>query len=251
MWIGHVAPALFLRPYLPAVPLSVLFLGCASADCVGFVFSLLGIEQFRYNPLKHGVLPYDFLMPYSHSLLGMTVWALLYASIATILVLTGVIRSGPRQSKSSPAPSWISIFVPTVLVTISHWLFEIPVHRTLRDGVPLVPEGSIKFGWGWFEYQLLSNALEFALFLPAVAFYFAKTRPATPQQQLPWYSSPKVFVVFCVVSQLMVCAAPHWFYKHTPDTIMLVNGLVLMAAETGVAHMVDRERVSGAVKTKA
>jgi len=255
MWIGHVAPAFLLRPFLPRLPLSVLFFACASADFVAFLFSLVGIEIFRFNPVKHGALPYDFLMPYTHSLAGMAAWGVLYAAVTAMLVRSNVLQSGDQAARSKvvsaaqraqPAASFMSLFLPTLLLVVSHWVLEVPVHRTLKDGVPLVPHGDTKFGWGLFNQQMLSNALELSLFLPAFAFYLSRTQPVpfgVPTMTPPWYARPATFGLFCTVSQLMVCAAPHWFYKMTPDSVMLMNGLMLMAAESAMVHAVDTRRM--------
>lgn len=251
MWIGHVFPAFLVRPFLPRLPLSLLFFGCASADFLAFLLSLVGVEVFRYNPIKHGTLPYDFLMPYTHSLLGMSAWAVLYAAVCAALVSSGTLSTPDARAAPGRKSSAMSIFTPIALLVISHWVLEIPVHRTLKDGVPLIPGGDIKFGWGGFNFQLWSNVLELGLFLPAFAFYVMKTSPAGVSKKqtasgvdtlVPWYARPVTFGMFCVVSQLMVCAAPQWFYALTPDTVMLCNGLLLMAAETAMAHAMDMRR---------
>jgi hypothetical protein len=125
---------------------------------------------------------------------------------------------------------------------------EVPVHRTLRDGVKIWPHSlGAGYGWGWYSEQVFANVLELGLFFGAFLVYMYRTVPAqansTRQSAL---DTPTTFVAACTASQLFVCAAPHWFYAAAPESIVMLNGLALMAFESFLAHRMDSQRVAPA-----
>ncbi len=57
---------------------------------------------------------------------------------------------------------------------VSHWLLDLIVHR---PDLPLYPGQSTKFGFGLWNYPLLSNIIEVAIFVAGVIIYYKQTAP--------------------------------------------------------------------------
>ena len=80
MFIGHFAVALAAKRAAPAVSLGTMILSCQLADLIWPTLVLLGVERLAIAPGITVVTPLDFQSyPYSHSLLMLTVWALVVA----------------------------------------------------------------------------------------------------------------------------------------------------------------------------
>jgi len=230
MFIGHAAPAFVGKLFLPNTNLGALWVACGLADLLTFTFAVFGIETFRFNKSKVGALPYDFLNPYTHSLAGMMVFGAIY-TVAYLAITHSDAKSASTVNRAAVI----------LAIVASHWFLEIPVHRIVLDGVPLLPvSGSRKFGYGLFDYQLLENILELSLFLPAAYAYGQATQYKTQPKQ--WYERLDYFVGFCVFTQLFVCAAPRFVYENTPDSLMCVNAVLLIASHAFMAYKVDSNR---------
>lgn len=229
MFIGHSAPAFLIKLLLPHTDLGALVLGCNLADILGFSFATVGIETFRFNNSKVGALPYDFLNPYSHSLLGMALFGVVYTLFYLIITMNNNIKN----------QTFIHRFIGIELCVILHWLFEIPVHRIILDGVPLVPNGAIKFGYSLFDYQITENILELSLFITAALIYKYST---SSSKTLAWYQDINSYIVICTIIQLFVCAAPRFVYAYTPNKVMSAQSVVIYLVVSWLAHQVDKLR---------
>jgi len=229
MWIGHAAPAFFAKPTVPSVSLGALFVAVGLADALCFTFALFGIETFRFNPAKVGALPYDFINPYTHSMIGMMGFGAVYTAFY-LFILRNESFGGNTMKRAAVIMALVA----------SHWFLEIPVHRTVLDGVQIWIKDTVRYGWSLFDYQLAENALELGLLLPAIAFYAAYTKQR--EGAIPWYARLDYFTGILVFSQLFVCAAPRFVYETVPDTIMTANAVLLIAAHSWQADQVDKHR---------
>ncbi|MCD6042030.1 MAG: hypothetical protein K0R40_1633 [Burkholderiales bacterium] len=156
MFIGHFAVALAAKRAAPGVSLGTLFLAAQLADLVWPTLVLLGIESFSIRPGITAVTPLDFThYPYSHSLVGMTAWA----------VLLGVSFFLLRRTARGAA----ILFA----VVLSHWLLDVASHR---PDMPLTLGGVERLGLGLWNSRLATLAVEGALFAACLWIYTRTTR---------------------------------------------------------------------------
>ncbi len=156
MFIGHFAVALAAKRAAPGVSLGTLFLAAQLADLVWATLVLLGIESFSIRPGITAVTPLDFRhYPYSHSLVGMTAWA----------VLLGVSFFLLRRNARGAA----ILFA----VVLSHWVLDVASHR---PDMPLTLGGVERLGLGLWNSRLATLAVEGALFAACLWIYTRTTR---------------------------------------------------------------------------
>ncbi|MBX9898007.1 MAG: hypothetical protein K2Y17_08945 [Qipengyuania sp.] len=143
MYIGHFAPALAASAATPDAPrLGTLFVAAQLVDLAFFAFVIMGVENMRVVPGIIAMNPMDlYHMPYTHSLLGATLWGLGFG--LAVLAVTRNLTAG----------IWAAV------VVASHWLLDLLVHRPdlTLDGGPQ------KLGLGLWDYPLLAIPLELAL----------------------------------------------------------------------------------------
>lgn len=156
MFIGHWAPAFLAAAVAPRAPkLGTLFVAGQLVDWAFFALSISGIEKMRIEPGATAMNSMDlYHMPYTHSLLGCSAWALLFAAVLMIWrrdMLTAAIGG---------------------FVVLSHWFLDLLVHRpdlTLAGAPP-------KLGFGLWNYPLIEMPLELALIGGCFAFYLRNTK---------------------------------------------------------------------------
>ncbi len=161
MFIGHFAPALVARGLTEEAPrLGTLFIAGQLVDWAFFTFAMVGIEDLRIVPGITAMNPMDlYHMPYSHSLLGTLVWALLFGLVVYM------------ASRNTIAAAWGAV------VVASHWLLDWLVHR---PDLTLAGSGR-KFGLGLWNMPLVEMPLEIGLVLLAFWFYARRTKgPVVP-----------------------------------------------------------------------
>lgn len=194
MFVGHYAAAYAGKAVVPRAPLWLLLIAAQAVDLLWAVLLLSGVEQAH---LDHR-LPSNPLvaesMPYSHSLLGGVVVALLVAALA--------LRIWRHRG----------IAVAAAFVVLSHWFCDWLMHRpdlTLY-GVPP------KLGLGLWEFPLLAHSLEIALLLLTAAW--ASRQVDAPQQRGLW-----IVAGVLLVSQLYAALFP------PPPTITLMAVTLLLS----------------------
>lgn len=181
MFIGHFAPAFAAAACNHRAPkLAVLFIAAQLVDWAFFAFTLVGIEQMRIDANASVMVPFDlFYMPYTHSLLGTCVFALLFGMLTWGLsrqVIAGILAG---------------------LVVLSHWLLDLLVH------VPdlTLAGGTEKIGFALWNYPLIAIPLELGVTLLAFYWYFRATKgPVGPPlvllgmmltfQAINWFGPP-------------------------------------------------------------
>lgn len=156
MFLAHFAIGFGSKAAAPKVSLGTLFLAAQFIDLLWPTLLLLGIE--RVNILSDGTRqpPLDFVYyPYSHSLLMVTAWAVLFAAVyyATQRNRTGAIV--------------------LCLAVISHWLLDLIVHF---PDLPLYPGDSPLLGFELWSSPLVALALEFAIFALGLWLYLRTTK---------------------------------------------------------------------------
>jgi len=86
MFIGHFAPAFVAAAaYSRGPKLGTYFVAAQLVDWAFFSLAILGVEKMRIDPGATVMVPFDlYFMPYTHSLAGTAVWALVFGIILAI-----------------------------------------------------------------------------------------------------------------------------------------------------------------------
>ena len=217
MFIGHYAPALALQGVRKSPSLMAGFIAVQLVDIGFFSLNLLGIEKWRLNPAITGLMPVDlYYMPFTHSLLGAAIWALIAGCIATALADRG---------RKLIAGITIGALV------LSHWVLDLLVHH---HDLGLLGDQPPKLGLALWDQPWIEMPLEIALVLAAMVAYKSITQANTPKGDLPLWSL--LLVMF--VSQSI-----NWFAP-TPPTVLAFSGLALFSygAFIALAWWLDQTR---------
>jgi membrane-bound metal-dependent hydrolase YbcI (DUF457 family) len=169
MFIGHYAVALGARRYAAPASLGTLFMACQLADLIWPNLVLLGIEKVEVDPGNTALTPLNFVSyPYSHSLVGLVLWSLLFGIAYALLART------PRR-------------VPVVLalVVFSHWILDVLSHR---PDMPLSPGSSVFLGLGLWNLPVAAVSLELLLFAVGTWSYVKFTQPVDRTGSVAFWS---------------------------------------------------------------
>ena len=211
MFIGHFAPAFAAAAVSSRAPkLPTLFVAAQLVDWAFFSFALVGIEKMRITPGITKMNGMDlYFMPYTHSLLGSAVWALVFGLLMLIVY---------RQ------------FVAALLgagVVMSHWLLDWLTHRpdmTLAGGT----EG---YGLGLWNMPWIEMPLEVGITLAAFVWFVRHTKgPVGPPMIL--------------ISVLLLFQAIDWFGPAPAEAgaPLYLTALVSYAVVTAIAWWVSDTR---------
>ena len=163
MFIGHWAPAFAAAAYSKRAPkLGTLFIAGQLVDWGFFALATVGVEHMRIEPGATAMNPLDlYHMPYTHSLLGSAIWA---------IVFMGVLLIARREMTTALIGG---------LVVLSHWFVDLLVHRPDLT----FAGGESKIGFGLWNYPAIAIALELGITLAAFLWYIRKSKgPVMP----PW-----------------------------------------------------------------
>ncbi len=158
MFIGHFAVAFAAKRAVPSVSLGTLFVAAQLADLIWPTLVLLGIEVVRIHPGITAMTPLEFVhYPWSHSLLALAAWALLFAAAVAW-----------RHGQAAPR-----IAVVVGAVVLSHWVLDVVSHR---PDMPLTLAGPTRLGLGLWYSVPATLVVEITMFLLAVRSYAFTTR---------------------------------------------------------------------------
>lgn len=211
MYIGHFAPAFAAAAISPRAPkLATLFVAAQLVDWAFFILVTVGIEAFRITPGITVMSAMDlYHMPYTHSLLGSAVWAVIFG-----LIITAAYRD-------------FAAGVLAAFVVISHWILDFLVHApdlTIAGTPP-------KLGLGLWNYPWIEMPLEILITVSSLAWYMRRTKgPVGPP--------------FILITILLLFQTIDWFGPH-PQTAGLQLQLIALssfAIATALAWWVDDTR---------
>ena len=158
MFLGHFGAALALKRLEPKLSLGTLFLAVQLPDLLWGAFLLLGWEQVRIDPGYTAVTPLQFVhYPISHSLLGMTAWA---------LALAAAYYSWPTRDTSR---HWQAAALVGLAVA-SHFPLDVLVHA---PDLPLSGGSPARLGLGLWNHPTATLLLELGALGAGVAVYVA------------------------------------------------------------------------------
>jgi hypothetical protein len=156
MFIGHFALGFAAKRIVPRVSLAMLFLAAQFADILWPFFLAAGFEQVAIEPGNTAVTPLNFISyPYSHSLVTMIAWGLIFAFAYEKITHTR------------------GAFLVLSALVVSHWLLDFVTHR---PDMPVYPGGA-RFGLGMWKSMPLTAAVESVLYAAGVWIYARTTRP--------------------------------------------------------------------------
>lgn len=184
MFIGHFGVGLASKKIEKKPSLGTLFLAAQFIDLLWPFFIIFGIEQVNIEPGNTAFNPLSFIYyPFSHSLLGVIVWAFLFGLIYFIL---------KKSFRSS---------VILGLLVISHWILDLITH--IPD-LPLFPWSSLKVGFGLWNSVPSTIIVEGAIFFAGVYFYLSSTKANNVTGTYSFWS----LIIFLIVVYVMNIIGP-------------------------------------------
>ncbi|NJD22786.1 MAG: hypothetical protein FIA82_08995 [Melioribacter sp.] len=156
MFIGHFGVGLAAKKVDSRPSLGTLFIASQFIDLLWPIFLLLGIEKVQIEPGNTAVTPLNFISyPYSHSLFGVLIWAILLAAVYYSL------KKNFRTS------------LLLGLLVLSHWILDLFTHR---PDLQLLPWSDFKVGLGLWNSVTLTIIVEGLIFILGAYFYLSATR---------------------------------------------------------------------------
>jgi len=222
MFVGHYAVSLALKGVEKNASLGMLFLAVQFVDILFFPFVLMGIERMNiienYTASTHFELVF---MPYTHSLLAAFLWA------GTAYLIFRFMLSKRAVKKSSIA------FVIAIAV-VSHWFLDLIVHTPV---LPLVGDNTLKLGFGLWNNDIATYALEAFLLVGGLWLYLRSTIGETVVGRIGMIS----YVVL-----LLLINAFNIFGPLTDDSVVMgaVTAMVFYFLFAGIAFWLDSKRHS-------
>jgi hypothetical protein len=216
MFLGHFGLAFGAKRAAPSVSLGALFAACQFADLLWPTLLTLGYEQVVIRPGITVVTPLDFVSyPYSHSLLALCAWAILWQ--VAYLVLTGT-----RLAASAVIAGLV----------VSHWLLDYLTHR---PDLPLTPGGTARVGLGLWNSLPGTLAAEAAIFAVGLLVYLRVTAPR---------DRPGSIGLWALVAFLVVAYLGNVFGPPPPSVTALAWSVQAMWLLVAWGYWVDRHRVA-------
>lgn len=183
MFIGHFAMGFGAKKFAPQLSLGVLFMACQLADLIWPNLVLLGVEKFTIEPGVTVLTPLDFQhYPFSHSLLALLVWAVIFA-----LLYKALRRAGTRAA------------IVIGLLVVSHWLLDVLTHR---PDMPVTLGDANRIGLGLWNHPVPAIGVEVLLFAVGVWMYAASTRALNRQGSIGFWALV-VFLLLVYAANLL------------------------------------------------
>lgn len=155
MFIGHFALGFAAKKMEGAPSLGTTLMATQFIDLLWPVFLLSGLEKVSIEPGATATTPLDFVSyPYSHSLLAVVLWAVLFGGVYYAL----------RKNKRG------ALLLAGLVV--SHWVLDWVTHR---PDLPLTFSEQAKVGLGLWNQKALALAVEGTLFAGGVYLYATST----------------------------------------------------------------------------
>ena len=179
MFIGHFGVGLAAKKINKTPSLGTLFLASQFIDLLWPIFLLLGLEKVRIEPGNTAFTPLNFILyPFSHSLLGVLIWAVLFGAIY---------YSIKKNFKTS---------ILLGVLVISHWVLDLITHK---PDLQIFPWSDYKVGFGLWNSIPLTIIVECAIFFAGAYFYFQSTAAKNKKGIYSFWS----LILFLVIIYLM------------------------------------------------
>ena len=197
MFIGHFAPALVAAARPKAAGLGTLFVAAQLID-IGFAALLIpGVEAMRIVPGITAMNPMDLHhMPYTHSLFGALIWAVIFGAIVWFAT--------KRKEAATGA----------ALVVVSHWFIDLIVHIPDLTLYGMPP----KLGLGLWNHPLIAMPLEVLLIGGAFLYYLRRTEAPGGNRRL-----------WVLAGLLAFAQSVDWFGPKEPAYSLAIPATMLFA----------------------
>lgn len=216
MFVGHYAAGFALKSFEKRASLGVLFLAVQLVDIVFFPLVLLGIERVNivenFTQATHFELEF---MPYTHSLLGAAIWALLAYGLFRWVVV--------KQH---------AIALVVALAVLSHWFLDVAVHT---PDMPIWSDASMKLGFGLWNSAIATYLLEAVVLLLAAGIYLRVTTAT---------SAAGRYGTVAFVGALLLVNIANVFGPLQSDSkiVLAISALSAYFLFAAVAFWIDRKR---------
>jgi hypothetical protein len=165
MFIGHFAVGFAAKRAAPRASLGTYVAAAIFLDMLWPVFVLAGIERLIVSQGITAFSPFDFVYPWSHSLLMAVVWSFVFGGGHYLL----------RKDKTTARALGAVVF--------SHWVLDWVTHR---PDLPLAPGLAFRTGLGLWNSVQGTLAVEIAMFLGAAWLYNRATEPLDRTGRWAW-----------------------------------------------------------------
>jgi len=157
MFIGHFGVGLAAKKVATKTSLGTLFLATQFIDLLWPLFLIFGIEQVKIDPGNTAFTPFDFVLyPYSHSLIAVLFWSLIFGSIYFLI------------KKDLKTSIWLGVLV------LSHWILDFITHRP--DLPLLIGSNSPMVGLGIWNSVIATILIEGGIFILGVYLFIKITK---------------------------------------------------------------------------
>jgi hypothetical protein len=213
MFIGHFGVGLAAKKIDSKPSLGTLFIASQFIDLLWPVFLLFGLEKVQIEPGNTAMTPLNFISyPYSHSLFGVFIWAVL---------LGGLYYTLKKNFKTS---------LLLGLLVLSHWILDFLTHR---PDLQLLPWNNFKMGFGLWNSVALTIIVEGLIFILGAYFYLSATRSKNKKGSYGTWS----LLIFLVLIYVMNIFGPTPTDTHAIAIIGLFQWLLV-----AWAYWIDRNR---------
>jgi len=183
MFIGHFGVGLAAKKVANKTSLGTLFFASQFIDLLWPLFLIFGIEQVKIDPGNTAFTPFDFVLyPYSHSLIAVLIWALIFGSIYFLI------------KKDLKTSVWLGVLV------LSHWILDFITHRP--DLPLLIGSNSPMVGLGIWNSVIATILIEGGIFILGV-YLFIKTTKARNKIGVYTFWSLIIFLILIYILNLL------------------------------------------------
>ena len=157
MFIGHFGVGFGAKKLAKNTSLGTLFLASQFIDLLWPIFLILGLEKVVIEPGNTVITPFNFIYyPYSHSLIGVLVWAILFGAVYYFLKKN------------------LKVAILLGVLVLSHWVLDFITHR---PDLPLMIGSETTFvGLGLWNSFAGSVIVESLIFLGGIYLFFSITK---------------------------------------------------------------------------
>lgn len=181
MFIGHYGLALASKKS-KTVQLGTAILAAQFLDLLWPIFTLIGWEKFSIEPGNTKITPLNFeSYPYTHSLLGSIVLALLFALVYYLI---------KKEGRNA---------VIYALLVFSHWVLDYITHR---PDLPLTYTSSDKVGLGLWNYPAPAIFVECLIYATGIWLYFKNTTAINKKGNILVWTLVSLLAIFYIMNLL-------------------------------------------------
>lgn len=215
MFIGHFGVGFAAKKVINKPSLGTLFFASQFIDLLWPLFLILGIEKVSIDPGNTVVTPLNFIYyPFSHSLFGTLVWALLFGAVYYFI------------KKDIRTSIWLGVLV------LSHWILDFITHRP--DLPLIIGSNSHLVGLGLWNSFVGTIIIESAIFVVGVYFFITVTKA---KNKIGIYSLWSLIIFFIIVYIANLFGPP-------PESVAAIKYVSLSQwLLIGWAYWIDRNRM--------